>query len=213
MTRALLQQERSRVTRRALFDAASKLWRLRGFDEVSVEEVCAAAGIAKGAFYFYFPRKEHALVMLIFSKINPREAEITELLHSNLDTVQIFYKLVAAIAARVRTQKKALVRRAIEEAFRSYVEVGQLLGGDRALRAFFRPLFDRAHVRKEIQSHWDPELLATTMGWSVLQALLFWANGTDKDRELEERLRARVELITTGAAAARRSKRKKNRSA
>lgn len=61
---SLLQQDRSRETRRRLIEAADRLWREKGFDSTAVSEVCEAAGVSKGTFFYYFPRKEDLLIDL-----------------------------------------------------------------------------------------------------------------------------------------------------
>lgn len=42
-----------------ILNAASKLFRERGFDGVSVAQVMEAAGLTHGGFYAHFPSKEH----------------------------------------------------------------------------------------------------------------------------------------------------------
>jgi TetR/AcrR family transcriptional repressor of nem operon len=44
--------------REELVQAASRLFRERGFDRVGVAEIAGAAGLTHGAFYTYFPSKE-----------------------------------------------------------------------------------------------------------------------------------------------------------
>src|SRR5258708_1177084 len=44
--------------RTKILAAAARLFRLRGFDAVTVAEVMKAAGLTHGAFYGYFPSKE-----------------------------------------------------------------------------------------------------------------------------------------------------------
>ncbi len=44
--------------RKRILAAAARLFRLRGFDEVTVAEVMKEAGLTHGAFYGYFPSKE-----------------------------------------------------------------------------------------------------------------------------------------------------------
>lgn len=47
--------------RRRISEAALALWRDRGFDAVSVDEIVARAGVSKGAFFIFFPSKADAL--------------------------------------------------------------------------------------------------------------------------------------------------------
>lgn len=47
--------------RRRLYEAALHLFRTRGFDETTIEQITGAADTAKGTFFNYFPSKEHVL--------------------------------------------------------------------------------------------------------------------------------------------------------
>ncbi|MFN4225198.1 MAG: TetR/AcrR family transcriptional regulator [Hyphomonas sp.] len=46
-------------TRRALMQAAFSLVRAKGLAATSVDEICAAAGVSKGAFFHHFTSKDH----------------------------------------------------------------------------------------------------------------------------------------------------------
>jgi AcrR family transcriptional regulator len=52
------------VRRNELMDAAERLFLEKGVMATSVDEIVAAANVAKGTFYVYFPSKEHLLAAL-----------------------------------------------------------------------------------------------------------------------------------------------------
>jgi AcrR family transcriptional regulator len=56
-----LRERRHRQTSADIRDAAVRLARERGFDKVTVEEICAKAGISSRTFFNYFPNKESAI--------------------------------------------------------------------------------------------------------------------------------------------------------
>jgi AcrR family transcriptional regulator len=55
------RRERTRV----LLEVATRLFLERGIDAISIEEITAAAGVAKGTFYRYFDGKEAVVAALI----------------------------------------------------------------------------------------------------------------------------------------------------
>jgi len=199
-----LQQDRSRATRKAIIEAAERLWRHSGFDAVSVDEICQAAGVAKGTFYFYFPRKEHLLVILRYDLIAPPEGKLESLLASDLSTLDVCCALVASIGAQAVVLDKALVTRAVEESLKHHREVGKLEGGDRYLRTYFRPIFERGQARGEVDADWAADVLAGTLGWSVLQAIFNWSQDATSSTALNQELEERAQLIVAGAATGRR---------
>ncbi len=58
------QAERRSTTTRAILDAARRLFTARGFEQTSVDDIAAQAGVAKGAVYHHFDSKE-----LIFARV------------------------------------------------------------------------------------------------------------------------------------------------
>jgi AcrR family transcriptional regulator len=51
--------------RRQLIDAARRCAAERGFASLTVDDVCAEAGVSKGAFYLYFAQKRELLLALL----------------------------------------------------------------------------------------------------------------------------------------------------
>jgi AcrR family transcriptional regulator len=61
-TRRVLQKE---ATREHLFTQAMRLFEARGYEQVAVEDIVREAEVARGTFYFHFPRKDDVLLELI----------------------------------------------------------------------------------------------------------------------------------------------------
>jgi AcrR family transcriptional regulator len=56
-----LRERRRRQTSADIRDSAVRLARERGFDKVTIEEICVEAGISARTFFNYFPNKESAI--------------------------------------------------------------------------------------------------------------------------------------------------------
>lgn len=68
------QAQRTEATRRALMDAARRLFTERGYDAVATEEIVRAAGVTRGALYHHFGGKAE-LLEAVYERL---EAESTE---------------------------------------------------------------------------------------------------------------------------------------
>ena len=58
-------QHRSEETRSRILDAAVRRFAIAGYDASSVDEICTAAGVSKGAFYHHFPTKQSIFLALL----------------------------------------------------------------------------------------------------------------------------------------------------
>src|SRR5882762_4442654 len=65
-----VSREQVAENRRRILEAASRLFRERGFDAVSVAEVMKAAGLTHGGFYGYFKSKDDLIAQTLAELIN-----------------------------------------------------------------------------------------------------------------------------------------------
>lgn len=59
------RKENSSNHKKAIIDAAKDLVRKNGYNNVSVEQICKAAGVAKGSFYIHYTAKDEIISDLI----------------------------------------------------------------------------------------------------------------------------------------------------
>jgi AcrR family transcriptional regulator len=90
MTRKRLSREDSREqTTQRLLDAAEKLIARKGLDAASVEDIAAAAGYSRGAFYSNFKSKDDLFIELLRRDHQKSMAELNALRTSELSLDQV----------------------------------------------------------------------------------------------------------------------------
>jgi AcrR family transcriptional regulator len=196
---AKLRQDRAHRTRRTLVDAASSLWTEQGYDHVSVNDICARAGVSKGTFFYYFPTKEHLLVELVAG--GGREAvtaAVDEAVARAATLPEVFRRVVTVLAEGQRYASRELVGRAAMEVLRAPRRARPDDAGPE-LRDVYGRAFAAAIERRELPGTFHPLELAAMTNWVLLQGTLFWAVGAVGTLSLEEVLWRRVQLVLHGA--------------
>lgn len=197
---AVLAQERSRKTYKALLRAARSLWWKRGFDAVSVGEICEKAGVAKGSFYFYFPKKDDLLVELGLSTLDPVLEHTLARLAGGEDPHDVLRETIAEVAAVAETIPKPVLKR-INEVTMAAMDRWDLIRGDHAsFGDIFAPIFWAGAERGDLTRHYSAIELAAMLSWAVVQAQHSWAAGRTGEADLESLLLRRAELFWAGAA-------------
>ena len=55
------QQQKSMETREKIFQAAKRILQKKGYEELSIKNICEEAGVSNGSFYHHFKTKDDLL--------------------------------------------------------------------------------------------------------------------------------------------------------
>lgn len=94
------------IRKKELIKIAYNLFITKGYENTSVDEIIAKAGIAKGTYYYHFESKEQILEEVINMMINEGVERAKQVVNSNLKLEE---KLVYTILAlRVRPEEQSM---------------------------------------------------------------------------------------------------------
>jgi AcrR family transcriptional regulator len=148
MTRKRLSREDSREqTRQRLMDAAQKLIARKGLDAASVENIAAAAGYSRGAFYSNFKTKDDLFIELLRCDHVKATQGLEALRTSDLPVEQIQMRARDIYAHMFRDN----------ESFMNWTEARMLAARDARFRVKLEALMGekRAQIAKFIQYFYD----------------------------------------------------------
>ena len=74
------QQQKSMETREKIFQAAKRILQKKGYEELSIKNICEEAGVSNGSFYHHFKTKDDLLSYYIEDqpKIDPDLLELPD---------------------------------------------------------------------------------------------------------------------------------------
>ncbi len=96
--------------RQQLIDGAWRCAARRGFQSLTVDEVCEEAGVSKGAFYGYFDQKEDLLIALLEDDAKRIAALLEEVSGSRIVGVERLRRLVRAMLEQGEDPARLQVR-------------------------------------------------------------------------------------------------------
>ncbi|MDX6742233.1 TetR family transcriptional regulator [Actinocorallia sp. A-T 12471] len=97
-------------TRQRVFDAAVAEFRKAGVTAADIGAIAAAAGVARGTFYFHFPTKEHVVAEVVRREERRVADGLVRFLAVPHDLGEVFGEIVRLVLATERRVGKALFR-------------------------------------------------------------------------------------------------------
>jgi TetR/AcrR family transcriptional regulator, repressor for uid operon len=96
--------------RQVLLDAAWRCAAVRGFRDLTVDDVCAEAGVSKGAFYGYFAQKRDLLLALLEDDALALDRELARIAQSNSSSVERVRRFAQVMLAHGEDPARVQVR-------------------------------------------------------------------------------------------------------
>jgi AcrR family transcriptional regulator len=189
--------ETARAARReGLMDAARARLAEGSFSDLTVEEICVAAGVSKGSFYVYFPSKAELLLALLDDDMHALDETAAAHAEGDLSGPERFRRFARAALEHAEEPARAQLRADLWAAIRS----------DPALQERFRQRVEQRRrlvrdlLEPSIRVHELPPVRANALA-SIVLALaegLLLHRALDPDGFRWERIRAAIEVLVDG---------------
>ena len=188
-----LQRE---ATREQLFDCAMALFDARGYDAVGIEDIVRDAEVARGTFYFHFPRKDDLLIELIRRSDQHILGRMAAARRAR--TFKAVLRATTEAFAEVWRDRRALLPHAGAVALRRIAEA-PAVRDQQPLRLELVQHVEAAVASGELSSRLPPQMLADVFLLNVFAALMAWA--ATGAPALEVIMPGVVELFLRGASS------------
>ena len=197
-SRRTLQKE---ATRDHLYAVALQLFEDRGYEQVSIDDIVRTADVARGTFYFHFPRKDDVLIEMIrrsdrhiVGKIAavPAGRPLQDALQATTDGFADTWR-----------PRRGLLPHAGAVALRRIAEVSEERERE-PLRIELVKYVAAAVAAGELASPLPAQMLADVFLLDVFAALMAWAGFGPSGPDLPQVMAGVIDLFLHGARAAHR---------
>jgi AcrR family transcriptional regulator len=191
-----LREEKKTRLRRQILDNAVELFKERGFDEVTIDEIIRRLEISQATFFNYFHSKDEILHQAAEEIVSRYEGMLREEISADAPTAEKMNRLLARMGAGLQINK-----RFFRTVFtRSALNFGNVRA-ERILTELAAELLLQGQRSGEIRSDYDAGELAEVFTGIYYSIIMRWLHGDGSD-SLSERLQQAATIFLTGAAEA-----------
>lgn len=189
-------------TRHRIFHAAVDLFRARGFEHTTVDDITEKADVAKGTFFNYFPRKEAVLRYLTEERLMAIEENAATVLAEDRDVPKKIID-VFLMAADPYEEDRELSSFVLVELMRRAFgpEEEMALRWHRFIEALLRQGMERGELRADLPLE-RAEVLLTGVYFATVFQWAYCRDGIARQIhpcvQLREELQARLTLLMEG---------------
>ncbi len=171
-----LRERKREATRKAIITAATTLFTERDYDAVTVDEIAAAAEVAKGTVYNYFPSKEHvaaAVANAAFQEGSPAAEELLAGGTTAIDILKILFKAGAVWAEQNPRLAQVTLSHVLRQVFSSDALCGPVEGYSSLFSLALR-MIEMGQATGQIRRDLSATEMAQTLALLHAQTLWFW---------------------------------------
>ncbi|MDP4097126.1 TetR/AcrR family transcriptional regulator [Paenibacillus sp. P96] len=178
----MLREVKKKKTKDTIVYHAVELFKQKGFENVTVEEITQACGIAKGTFFNYFAKKEHVLLHVadsystLLGKITERHQEGK--LKPRL--LSIFGELLT-----IYSDHSGLLRLALAETVKVAIEGKEQAANLIILQERIRGVIEEAVRDGSFRPRTDSDTAASILVAILLHTLMMYSGEIDKQTIIE----------------------------
>lgn len=190
-----LRQKRKEELKEEIFRQSLRLFKEKGYDNVTVDEITRECGIAKGTFYNYFPKKEYVLLHLGLSQMDVFSASL-EKCHPDTDIKEKIEKIFSSLFVAFEKEWE-LMSLAVSEILRTNLVSGQELETIDHFTRSLAAMLAEAKEQGQLSAALNPQTAASTLISIYFHTLMVAISSNDSTR-LSAIFREHFDVIWNG---------------
>jgi AcrR family transcriptional regulator len=191
------REKRKQEIRSRIEDAAYDLFKRDGIHDVSIEQICVAADVARRTFYGHYPNKQALLQALSQSRVwGTADKMIERIRDTHESTSARMSAMINYMEQNLRTYR-AVDRALILIAPESFDNKNHLRDVSNSLRDHFTEFFSYGQANGDTTKVYSPELLAEMVMGTINSMMVNWALNPEYPifEKLEEARRLFTDVI------------------
>lgn len=198
-TEKLTRKEQAEITRQKLVDASLDLFVKKGYDRVTVDDICKQAGVSKGAFYGHFKTKDQVVLEEFLKADTYYQDVVSEVMKENsyVDKMLAFSHLALRF---IESQGKMVIKVAYSSTIAPERTTSPIASQNRALYQIAEALVKGAQENGECRTDLPSSEIALAIIRSIRGVVYDWCL-QDGGFDLEEAGASLSKVMLEGLAS------------
>lgn len=178
---------------------AIELFSERGFEKVSIDEICKECGVTKGAFYHHYKSK-HIVILAYFQSVLSDNQEIYAEIVLEKSVIEQIWKLISHMIKSTLKIGKNLIQEMLVIGLYSREHLRPMGGEyqnknlDNQLKLVLK-LIEKGQESNEIENKWSSIEIFKSLMFSILGITYLWCSETNKEFNFEEEVKKAFNII------------------
>ena len=169
------REKRKQEIRSRIEDAAYELFKRDGIHDVSIEQICLAADVARRTFYGHYPNKQVLLQALSQSRVWGTADKMIERIRETHESTSARMSAMVDYMKQNLSTYRAVDRALILIAPSSFDDKNHLRDVSNSLRDHFTEFFSSGQANGDTTMTYSPELLAQMVMGTINSLMVSWA--------------------------------------
>ncbi|MFZ3167907.1 MAG: TetR/AcrR family transcriptional regulator [Candidatus Methanoperedens sp.] len=188
-----LRDEKKIETKNNIFEVAGRLFKEKGYDNTTVDEITKEAGIGKGTFFNYFPTKEALLQDFVKQKEELVFDFVKDLLTQNISTKEKI-KNILVLVAKSNEKNRDLTKLFVFEHLKHY---GHEERRSTSLNHLIQVILEKGEKTEEFKIGLDSKMAAGNLTAIYFYSLMEWL-WSKNDYSFAEDISKKIDMIFDG---------------
>jgi hypothetical protein len=145
----------------------------KGYDSVTLNDICTAASISKNTFYYYFKSKEELLLQFYSTPMDAIISNLTSILMEE-NSVDQFWKLIEPMLDFIVENGTEITKRMLFALTNQNIDPYNISGFRQDRNDVGVKIIERAQSSGEIINSSDPVLLFNNVQAQTIGVIIFW---------------------------------------
>lgn len=190
------KQARGAITQKKILETGLRLFAKKGYEKVTVDEICKESGTSKGSFYQHFSSKS-TLFLVKFSEADEYYVQVFSSLPKEMDIYKKIELFVHEVMCFLNDQMGKELMKVIYSSALLSKEHTYFLNKDRGLTIILRSLAEEVFQDQPSASEQEIDDLLTLMNQSMMGMIYHWGV-SQCDRTLQDLSKYIIGILVEG---------------